>query len=78
MSIQLNAEVDRNFSDRDRSDMAPTIAALLPLYEQHPRDPCRMPPSASRAARSSSRNVKTVSSGRETSLTRAYLLEEGR
>ena len=39
MSIELHAELDRIFASRDRNDMAPTVAALLPLYEQHPRDP---------------------------------------
>lgn len=35
----LYAELDRIFAARDRDDMAPTIAALLPLYERHPDDP---------------------------------------
>ncbi|MDN8549168.1 tetratricopeptide repeat protein [Microbacterium sp. NM3R9] len=34
----LYAELDRIFAARDRADMAPTIAALLPLHEQHPDD----------------------------------------
>ncbi|SDQ88708.1 Tetratrico peptide repeat-containing protein [Microbacterium sp. cf332] len=34
----LYAELDRIFAERDRDDMAPTIAALLPLHEQHPDD----------------------------------------
>jgi len=39
MGIELHAELDRIFATRDRNNMAPTIAALLRLYEQHPRDP---------------------------------------
>src|SRR5512133_2226653 len=39
MGVELHAELDRIFATRDRNNMAPTIAALLPLYEQHPRDP---------------------------------------
>jgi len=39
MGVELHAELDRIFAARDRNNMAPTIAALLPLYEQHPRDP---------------------------------------
>jgi len=34
----LYAELDRIFAARDRDDMAPTIATLLPLYERHPDD----------------------------------------
>ncbi len=34
----LYAELDRIFAERDRDDMAPTIAALLPLHQQHPGD----------------------------------------
>lgn len=39
MSTALHAELDRIFAARDRNHMAPTIAALLPLYEQHPKEP---------------------------------------
>lgn len=38
MSSELHDELDRIFAARDRDDMEPTIAALLPLYEQHPHD----------------------------------------
>lgn len=38
MSTALDDELDRIFAARDRDDMAPTIAALLPLAEQHPDD----------------------------------------
>jgi tetratricopeptide (TPR) repeat protein len=34
----LDAQLDRIVAARDRDDMAPTIAALLPLLEQHPDD----------------------------------------
>jgi tetratricopeptide (TPR) repeat protein len=34
----LDDELDRIFAARDRDDMAPTIAALLPLAERHPDD----------------------------------------
>jgi tetratricopeptide (TPR) repeat protein len=39
MSAELHGELDRIFAARDRKNMGPTIAALLPLYERHPRDP---------------------------------------
>jgi len=35
----LDDQLDRIFADRDRGNMGPTIAALLPIYEQHPRNP---------------------------------------
>ncbi|MBT2501320.1 tetratricopeptide repeat protein [Curtobacterium sp. ISL-83] len=35
---ELDEELDRLFAARDRDDMAPTIAALQALYEEHPRD----------------------------------------
>jgi len=35
----LEAELARIFAARDRQNMGPTIAALLPIYERHPRDP---------------------------------------
>ena len=38
MSEELYDELDRIFAARDRQDMAPTIAALQPLYQKHPRD----------------------------------------
>lgn len=38
MRSELYDELDRIFAARDRSDMAPTIAALQPLYREHPRD----------------------------------------
>lgn len=38
MTDDLYDELDRIFAARDRADMAPTIAALLPLLEQHPHD----------------------------------------
>lgn len=39
MSADLHNELDRIFAARDRNNMDPTIAALLPLYEQHPHNP---------------------------------------
>ena len=39
MSIELHIELDRIFAARDRDNMGPTIAALLHVYELHPRDP---------------------------------------
>jgi tetratricopeptide (TPR) repeat protein len=39
VSDELYAELDRIFEARDRTNMAPTIAALLPLHERHPHDP---------------------------------------
>lgn len=36
---KLNAELDRIFQERDRENMAPTIAALRPILEKHPHDP---------------------------------------
>jgi tetratricopeptide (TPR) repeat protein len=38
VSDELHNELDRIFSARNRDDMEPTIAALLPLYEQHPHN----------------------------------------
>ena len=38
MNNELHNELDRIFAARNRDDMGPTIAALLPLYEQHPND----------------------------------------
>jgi tetratricopeptide (TPR) repeat protein len=35
---ELYDELDRIFAARDRDDMAPTIAALLPLHDEHPHD----------------------------------------
>jgi tetratricopeptide (TPR) repeat protein len=35
----LDAELDRIFAARNRDDMGPTIAALLPIYEAHPSEP---------------------------------------
>ena len=34
----LYDELDRIFAARDRDDVAPTIAALLPLHDEHPHD----------------------------------------
>ncbi len=39
MTNTIDDELDRIFAARDRNDMQPTIAALLPLYEQHPENP---------------------------------------
>ncbi|MDJ0350720.1 tetratricopeptide repeat protein [Cryobacterium sp. PH29-G1] len=39
MSIELHIELDRIFAARDRDNMGPTLAALLHVYEMHPRDP---------------------------------------
>jgi len=39
MNVALNDELDRIFEARDRNNMAPTIAALLPLREEHPHNP---------------------------------------
>jgi tetratricopeptide (TPR) repeat protein len=39
MTNNLDDELDRIFAARDRYDMDPTIAALLPLHEQHPDNP---------------------------------------
>ncbi|MGO4689236.1 tetratricopeptide repeat protein [Glaciibacter sp. 2TAF33] len=39
MIPELYNELDRIFAARDRSNMGPTIAALLPLLEQHPHNP---------------------------------------
>jgi len=39
MSTDLHNELDRIFAARDRNNMGPTIADLLPLYEQHPHNP---------------------------------------
>lgn len=36
MNDALDDELDRLFAARDRDDMAPTIAALVPLAERHP------------------------------------------
>ncbi|KDP92411.1 MULTISPECIES: tetratricopeptide repeat protein [Clavibacter] len=38
MPETLDAQLDRIVAARDRDDMGPTIAALLPLLEQHPDD----------------------------------------
>ncbi|MFG6475605.1 tetratricopeptide repeat protein [Microbacterium sp. P06] len=38
MTDELYDELDRIFAARDRDDMAPTIAALQPIYQKHPRD----------------------------------------
>lgn len=38
MTNILDDELDRIFAPRDRDDMGPTIAALLPLYEQNPHN----------------------------------------
>jgi tetratricopeptide (TPR) repeat protein len=38
VSDELHNELDRISSARNRDDMEPTIAALLPLYEQHPHN----------------------------------------
>lgn len=38
MNSDLYDELDRIFAARDRDNMAPTIAALLPLVENHPHD----------------------------------------
>jgi tetratricopeptide (TPR) repeat protein len=37
--MTLDDDLDRIFAARDRSDMAPTIAALLPIYAAHPENP---------------------------------------
>ncbi|GGE98558.1 tetratricopeptide repeat protein [Mycetocola zhadangensis] len=39
MSPAPDAELDQLFAARDRNHMAPTIAALLSIYEQHPQNP---------------------------------------
>jgi len=36
--MTLDEELDAIFAARDRENMAPTIAALLPIYEQHPEN----------------------------------------
>lgn len=36
--MTLDDDLDRIFAARNRDDMAPTIAALLPIYEQHPEN----------------------------------------
>ncbi len=38
MPETLDAQLDRIVAARDRDDMNPTIAALLPLLERHPDD----------------------------------------
>jgi tetratricopeptide (TPR) repeat protein len=38
MADDLNVDLDRIFAERDRDNMAPTIAALIPIYDQHPSD----------------------------------------
>jgi tetratricopeptide (TPR) repeat protein len=38
VTTELDAELDRIFAARNRDDMGPTIAALLPILEQHPDD----------------------------------------
>ena len=35
----LDEELDRIFAARDRSNMRPTIDALLPVYDAHPTHP---------------------------------------
>lgn len=35
----LDAELDRIFAARDRDDMGPTIAALVPIRDRHPHNP---------------------------------------
>ena len=37
-AMTLDDELDRLFQARDRDDMAPTIAALLPILAQHPQN----------------------------------------
>jgi tetratricopeptide (TPR) repeat protein len=37
--MTLDDQLDAIFAARNRDDMAPTIAALLPLLEQHPDNP---------------------------------------
>jgi tetratricopeptide (TPR) repeat protein len=39
MSNELHNELERIFAVRDRDNMGPTIAALLPLHEKHPHNP---------------------------------------
>jgi len=39
MGSELYDELDRILAARDRNNMGPTIAALLPLYERHPHNP---------------------------------------
>ena len=36
--MTLDDDLDRIFAARNRDDMAPTIAALLPIYAQHPEN----------------------------------------
>ncbi|WP_423920690.1 tetratricopeptide repeat protein [Frigoribacterium sp. 2-23] len=38
MTHDLDDRLDRIFAARDRDDMAPTIAALLPILEAHPEE----------------------------------------
>lgn len=38
-TADLHDQLDRIFEQRDRADMAPTINALLPLLDEHPKDP---------------------------------------
>ncbi|MBF4622158.1 tetratricopeptide repeat protein [Clavibacter sp. VKM Ac-2542] len=38
MTETLDAQLDRILAARDRDDMGPTIAALLPLLDAHPRN----------------------------------------
>ncbi|WP_234031222.1 tetratricopeptide repeat protein [Mycetocola zhujimingii] len=39
MDDKTEAELERIFAARDRDNMGPTIAALLPIYDEHPHDP---------------------------------------
>ena len=38
MDFDLHNELDRIYTARDRNNMGPTIAALVPLAERHPND----------------------------------------
>lgn len=38
-ATNLDEQLDQIFEDRDRTDMSRTIAALLPLLDQHPLNP---------------------------------------
>ena len=38
MDDDLNVELDRISAERDRDNMAPTIAALTTIYDRHPND----------------------------------------
>jgi len=39
VTTALYARLDGIFAARDRADMAPTIAALVPIHDEHPNDP---------------------------------------